>query len=78
MNLISSLEELYPTSITESVSSGDYIKVVRNGNTSYFLKDGDNIIQLNGDGSRKFKKGDQHNRKFTTLFRLINLNKLGI
>jgi hypothetical protein len=49
MNLKSSLEELYPTSITESVSSGDYIKVVRNGNTSYFLKDGDNIIQLNGD-----------------------------
>lgn len=78
MNLKQSLEELYPTSITESVSSGDYIKVVRNGNTSYFLKDGDNIIQLNGDGSRKFKKGDQHNRKFTTLFRLINLNKLGI
>jgi hypothetical protein len=78
MDLKTSLEELYPTSITESVSSGDYIKVVRNGNTSYFIKDGDNIIQLNADGSRKFKKYDQHNRKFTTLFRLINLNKLGI
>ena len=64
--------------ITESVSSGDYIKVIRNGNTSYFLKDGDNIIHLNGEGSRKFKKDDQHNRKFKTLFRLINLNKLGI
>ena len=78
MNLKTSLEELYPTSITESVSYGNYIKVIRNGNVSYFLKDGDNIIHLNGEGPRIFKKDDTHNRKFTTLFRLINLNKLGI
>ena len=77
MNLKSSLEELYPTSITESVSSGDYIKVVRNGNTSYFLKDGDNI-KINGFLNVLKKNLSIYYNMTTTNNKILKLLKLAI
>ena len=78
-DLKKSLQELYPDSSGVSkVSYGNYIKVIRNGNVSYFIKDGDDIILLNGNENRRYKKDSIHNQNFTSLFREINLDKLGI
>ena len=79
MDIKKLIEDAYPTSEgVKSVTYGDYIKVIRNGSISYFIKEGDDIIHLNGFENKRYTKDSIHNGKFTSIFREIQLNKIGI
>ena len=71
------LEDLYPGTIIRSATIGEYyIKVVRDGSETYFIKDGGSVICLNGSGALNFQNGNVNNTKFSALFRDIILDKL--
>ncbi len=79
MDLKKTLEDLYPDSKlnVKSVESGDFIKVVADGKTRYYLIDNDSLYTFEPPAVY-FRSGSIHYRKFKSLFRELVLNKLGI
>ena len=79
MDLKKTLEDLYPESKLniKSVEHGDFIKVVADGKTRYYIIDGEELYAFEPPNV-SFHSGSIHYRKFKSLFRELVLNKLGI
>ena len=80
MDLSKLLIEHYPTSGIK-VGSCDVVKTIKlsKGDINiYYIIDGDKLIVLNNEMGKSYGKNSEHYKKFTSIFREIKLNELGI
>ena len=80
MDLAEILSEHYPTSDIK-VGSCDVVKTIKlsKGDINiYYILDGDKLIVLNNEMGKSYGKNSDHYKKFTSIFREIKLNELGI